>query len=195
MMRSWWFALAVVAAALGQRGWAKPPDLPAESPIECAAVDDEPAKTRLSIEFGIGPKGVTLKFGVGVVPPEPTPTIDAVCPSIVSAYVQSLLERMKTQPTDAASSASDRDKQARQLFEVAEFYRRTSHYASAKFYYQRSHQAAPTSRLGRLAIDRIGEMEDRLRAADESSERDPEALFQEMRERTVPLGLTQQATY
>ena len=101
---------------------------------------------RFSIELGITPKGVTLKFGAGLAMPETPAVIDAVCPIIVPAYVQTLLQRLK-------------------------------------------------SGLGRLALDRINELEDRLREAEESSAMDPEALFDMLRERTIPLGLVQQATY
>jgi hypothetical protein len=194
MMRSWWLTFALLATVMSMtlvpKTWAQATDKPGEAP----------KKGRFSIEFGITSKGLILKFGGGVATPEPAPAIDAMCPNIVPAYVQSLMSRVKGAFTEApgmsgAPKEVERDKQVTQLFEVGEIYRRTGHYASARVYYQRAHLAAPTSRLGRLAIERLGEIEDRLREAEESSEIDPQSLFFEMRERTIPLGLAQSPTY
>jgi len=186
MKRSWWLAFAVAATMLGLPG--------------PRGLAQEPAKGRFSIELGFTSKGLMLKIGGGLALPDTPTVIDTVCPTIVPAYVQMLVQRVKNAiapPVGMTGGLSDfdRDKQATQLFEVGEIYRRTGQYASARTYFSRVHQSAPTSRLGRLAIDRLGELDDRLREAEESSEIDPEALFDRMIERTIPLGLVRQETY
>jgi hypothetical protein len=156
-------------------------------------------KGRFSVEFGITSKGLQLKFSVQNGVPEPAPAIDAMCPNIVPAYVQGMWNRLKgafgTESTmQGASTDLERDKQVTQLFELGEICRRTGQFMSARTYYQRAHVAAPTSRLGRIAIERLGEMEDRLREAEESTTTNPDAL-NSLRDGTIPLGLARPVTY
>jgi len=151
MKWSWCATFAVLAMMLGlangPRIWAQQPPLPDENQTYRSEVGDELAPRRFSIELDINSKGVTLKLGAGLTAPEPTVVIDAVCPSIVPAYIQVLFERIRM------------------------------------------------SRLARLAFERFSGFEDRFGESEESSVMDPEVHFHEMRDRTIPLGLAQQATY
>jgi hypothetical protein len=86
MKRSWFWVLAggVLTFALANDAWAGSPG-------------DTPAKGRFSIELGITSKGLVLKVGVNAVTPDaPAPAIDAVCPNVMPAYVNSLLARMRS---------------------------------------------------------------------------------------------------
>jgi hypothetical protein len=84
-----------------------------------------------------------------------------------------------------ARPAVDFEKQIRQLFESADYYRRTGLYESARYLYQRVHLLAPTSRLGNLAIEHLQEIERRLREAGEEQEPDE----RDVRNGSIPLGL------
>ena len=83
------------------------------------------------------------------------------------------------------------DVQALRLFETAERLRRGSKYDQARTLYQQVHLLTPTTLHGRMAIVRLGEMEERLRDAAEEATDDPEELFRELRERSIPLGLVE----
>jgi hypothetical protein len=92
--------------------------------------------------------------------------------------------------------APDIEKQLRQIFESADQYRRTGLYESARYLYQRVHLLAPTSRLGRLAIEHLQEIESRLRSFGETEEQgnpdrrdEPEARQRDIRNGAMPLGL------
>jgi hypothetical protein len=187
MKRSWLLMIAGFALMLGLA-----------SEAQCQA---NPPKGRFSIELGFTSKGLLLKFGAGPAMPDMPATIDTICPNIVPAYLDSLVTRMRSAFTPAAGMQAalphlEREQQSAQLFEVGEIYRRTGQFSSARTYYQRVHQTAPTSRLGALAMERLAELEERLRdAGEESGNDEPEAHFQNIRERTIPLGLAQLPTY
>lgn len=90
----------------------------------------------------------------------------------------------------------DFEAQVRQLFESADRYRRKGLLEGARFFYQRVHLLAPTSRLGQLAIDRLQELESRERDdAEEQSNParpdEPEARNRDLRNGTIPLGLVE----
>jgi hypothetical protein len=201
MKKSWFILLAGLALSLGlgnsAPSWANAP----VEEFSCAETGDKPAKGRFSIELGITSKGLLLKIGTGPAMPEMPAAIDAICPNIVPAYLESLLARWRnafTPQTDmqAVQPCLERDKQAAHHFEIAEIYRRTGQLGSARTFYQRVHQLAPTSLLGGLAMERMTELDDRLRDAGEESEADQaDTLYQNMRERTIPLGLAQTPTY
>lgn len=83
------------------------------------------------------------------------------------------------------------DLQAQRLFETAERLRRGSKHDQARRLYQQVHLLTPTTLHGRMAIVRLGEMEERLRNAAEEATDDKEEMFRELRERSIPLGLVE----
>jgi hypothetical protein len=176
--------MSVLAA--GNRSLCKPPDLPSDNRIECPECQESPALGG----FGGGAR------------PEPAPAIDGVYPAVMPIYIEVLLRNMgqafglMRQPAPGAriDSTDVKTTESQRLFEIAEVYRRTGHLASARFFFQRVHLVEPTGRLGRLAMDRISEIESRLREAEESGA-DPESQFHDMRDRTMPLGLAMPETY
>lgn len=85
---------------------------------------------------------------------------------------------------------------AQQLFEIAERHRRTGDLDRARKLFQQVHLVAPTTLHGRVAIVRIIELEERMRDASEEQggqlpgrADDPEQVFRDMHERSIPLGL------
>jgi hypothetical protein len=190
-LAAWW------GLSAGASAGAKPAALPAHNQIECPDCGDEPAQGKFSIELDITSKGITLKVGAAATMPDPTPGIDTVLPTIMPAYLEVLLklvgESLFTQVSArVAMPEGDGARQARRLFEVAEMYRRGGDFDSARHYYQRVHVLAPISAIGRLAIERLGEVEERLRDAEESGhEESDEMVFQRIRRATVPLGLVE----
>jgi len=219
---SFWL-IALSGLTSGTAAWAKPADLPGNQQIECAEGDDPPAKRKFSIELDITSKGITLKVGAEPVQPAPAPQIDAVLPAFVDQWLQHAGDALmrpdrigsldylwskvpyvgapnvRTGPAASAvvgavdQQIAQRDNQSRAFFALAEVYRRTGHYVSARDFYQRVHLLAPTSRLGQMAIDRIQEMDERLRDAAEEQgipgRDEPEARNRDIRNGTLPLGL------
>jgi hypothetical protein len=182
---------ALTGVLAGNWLWAKPADLPSNPQIECS----EPDRTSE--------------------PSEP-PVIDAVLPAFVEQWLQhagdllSRPERMinmeavwKRLPSFSANANTETPRlvpanektaaeRTEQLYTIAEAYRVTGSYRTARFYYQRAHATAPASRFGRMAIERLQDLEERLRDAEES---DPVRPPQESPEEEdilkdyVPLGL------
>ena len=211
------FWLGMSSFLASAQAFAKPADLPSHTQIEC--VDgDEPMPRRFSIELDINARGITLKVGAGTEQPEPAPAIDALMPAFVEQWLQHmadalsrpdrsgnldyLLSRMPFVTGTPASPAKlgvtgqttevDKEQQVRRLYHVAELYRRTGRYESARHYYQRVHLVSPTSRLGQSAIERIQEIEERLRdAAEEQGRDDPEASNRDIRNGSMLLGLVE----
>jgi hypothetical protein len=114
-------------------------------------------------------------FPAAAVQPEPTPM---TAPPVVKG---------EAKPVDF-------EKQLRQLYDAADQYRRTGLHTAARYLYQRVHLLAPTSRLGRLAIEHLQEIESRLRDASEEQgnpdRRDePETWERDIRNGAIPLGL------
>jgi len=205
--------------ATGRPAWAKPADLPSNHQHECECGDDEKPR-KFSIELGINSKGIIFNIDVGKVEPEPTPVIDAFLPAFVEHWLQHAGDALMrpertwtmehllrlaqavgstpaTQMTGATGPAplTEKELQARQLFEMAEVYRRTGRHEAARQCYQRVHLAAPTSRWGRSAVERIQEMEERLRDAAEEqgipSRDHPEASNRDIRNGSILLGLVE----
>ena len=144
---------------------AKPADLPEDDKIHCPQGQEKGEHGGVTIDLDL------LSGGLAVEPPR----IDAVSPTIVQAWVeqwiQMLGEACLQQGRDGVRSTSDsKEAQARQEFEAAERDRRSGHFADARNRFQRVHLLAPTSRLGRLAIDRLTEIEQRIRDAGEEAE-------------------------
>ena len=132
-MKSQLFVAGVVVALVASlvaapQSMAKPGDLPAQNGIECSEGGDGPVKGKFSIELDFTAKGISLKFGAGLVKPTagPTTTIDTVMPAFfdqVLAHVgqscpraiEALHERCRAAHENGFSEAqiqdSDQDKQ------------------------------------------------------------------------------------
>lgn len=115
-------------------------------------------------------------------------------PHAASLLAQETLVRLPQVGDPEKAPLAEKEKQTRQLFEMADLCRRTGVYEAARFFYQRVHLLSPTTRLGRLAIDRLQEIEIRLR--DDAEEqgapgRDgaPESRLRDIRNGSMPLGL------
>ena len=104
-----------------------------------------------------------------------------------------VLKRRRRPPVVAGEKKPglELEKQLLQLFEAADQYRRTGLYESARYLYQRVHLLSPTSRLGRMAIEHLQELESRLRDSSEEQDRreEPDDWQRDVRNGTIPLGL------
>lgn len=190
-MKSQWLAVGVLmtltAGGVGApAAMAKPADLPSQNGIECPDGSDDPMFRQAE-----------------------TPTnIDTVSPVFVPAgleqlliYLNEALANARQQQANGPRNVSDRhpvearQADAQRLFEMAERQRRAGDLQQAYRLYQRVHLLAPTSPHGRTAIQRIGDIEERLRDATEEQgspdrpEPRPEEAFRDMQRRMVPLGL------
>ncbi|MBI2807758.1 MAG: hypothetical protein HYX68_22485 [Planctomycetes bacterium] len=223
MLKHWLTASVLLAALvigpLSVAG-AGPADLPPPEQIGCGG-PTEPAKGKFSIELGFTSKGFTFKVGVAAAKPDTTPAIDTVTPAFLEQWLSHLSDVL-AQPERAASlpaiagslpfvrhwasapapgdgkpaAKNAQDQKAQQLFNRAEDERRQGHYQAARVFYQRVHLLTPTTALGRLAIDRLTEIENGQQGGAEEQDAptiDPETLFQDIRGRTVPLGLVELA--
>ena len=196
MQRSWWSAVAlagVLVIAGETRAGSKPAGLPANQQIECPDCQ-EPGRGEVVVI-----SGGSLEVEPAKDEPKGAAVLDTVSPTLVPMYLELLLRQIGglLVPTQdalgrAVGGASEKAAaQARRFFDLAEFYRRNGHFDSARFYYQRVHSLQPTTLLGRLAIERLTEIEGRLREAEESGAEDPETVYRRMREQTMPLGLVE----
>jgi hypothetical protein len=220
MLKRWCVAGALLAAMFLNwpgRANATPAGLPPDDPIACGGA--APAKGKFSIELGVSSKGITLKFGVESAQPEATPTLDTVMPAFVEHWLSHMGDVL-THPgraadlqalagnfpfvrtwTGAETTSSTKpapkvaeDKRARRLFDLAETQRRLGNHDAARVFYQRVHVTSPTTPLGKLAIERLIELENGLPGGAEEQgvpPTNPESLFRNMRNRTVPLGLVE----
>jgi hypothetical protein len=93
------------------------------------------------------------------------------------------------------AAVDTREREARQLFKIAEDCRHRRDFDRARTCYQQVHRLAPTSRLGQMAMDRLQEIEQRMLDPLEESEpeviRDPEQTFRNIRRWSIPLGLVE----
>lgn len=190
--RNWVFGLwtsILLGPLCGGAVWAKPADLPVPSQPECV---DEPELGSLLITWDL----LTGRIGVAVKARAEQPAqIDAVTPT----FLPTLFEQLVTQAGNALAKPRQaptiEEKMAKQLFNDAEVCARKGQLEQARLLYQQTHLLAPTSKVGLKAIDRLQDIEERMRdASEESSEPplgplDPEALFRDIRNRTIPLGL------
>jgi hypothetical protein len=113
---------------------------------------------------------------------------------------QGMLKIKRMEPEGDNLSAAQRaarakNEQAQRLFEIAESHRRSNDYAMARKLYQQVHLLTPTTLHGRVAIMRLIEVEERMRESFEeqstSGHEDPEQVFRDMRDRSIPLGLVE----
>jgi hypothetical protein len=99
-------------------------------------------------------------------------------------------------PNAMERAARAKNVQAQRLFEIAERHRRSSNFDMARKLYQQVHLLTPTTLHGRVAIVRLIEIEERMRESSEEQSGpgrndDPEQVYREMRDRTIPLGLVE----
>jgi hypothetical protein len=193
LQRNWifgvWMSL-LLGSLCGGVAYAKPADLPVPSQPECIDGTDDPAQGSLSITLDLltGRIAVELKAK-----PEPSAAIDAVCPSLLPALFEHLVAQAGNALTRPAKTVEER--MAEQLFHDGEIFARRGQLEKARLLFQQAHLLAPTSKLGRQAIDRLQKIEERMRdSAEESTDPpavplDPEAMYRNLRDRTVPLGL------
>lgn len=192
----WTSVLLGLAFGAAGAAWAKPADLPIPSQPVCEDGKDGPTYhppapsypdlTELQEDTSDG--SIAAK-----VVTEAPPMIDAVSPAFLSALFDQLFVQIGNaiQPRPV----SPEEKAAQEAYRRAEECARTGQLEQARLLFQQTHLLAPLSKVGRQAIDRIQQIEERLRdAAEESTDPpstapDPEARFREMRDRTVPLGL------
>ena len=218
-----WLAL-IGGFTTGARAWAKPGDLPANNHVECPECGEPGTRkfslelkiTPKGVDVQVGFDNLQPESLPAIDPLFPAfveywlqHTSDALThPERVVNFEQlwkalpytralaNATDRQSGTPKTPAPvvKGADIEKQLRQLFEMADQYRRTGLHASARYLYQRVHLLAPTSRLGRLAIEHLQELESRLRdAAEEQGNPDrpeePDAWQRDIRNGTIPLGL------
>jgi hypothetical protein len=137
--------------------------------------------------------------------------LDAWCPQVLPLLThrlcQHFLASMRPGADDGAEDRerSQRDPQfaataekARGLYELALRCARQGNLAEARAHLREAHLANPTCRFGRLAIERLQELE--ALPPDEEPQSDEEMLqteraFRQMRATTTPLGLVLPRTY
>ena len=176
--------------ACSTTAWAKPADLPVPSKLECPDGADDPVQANFSIKLDLLSGQVTVDVNPPM--PEAHGAIDAVTPALLPALLEQLLKQTG-EVVLMRGVATGKDLEARRCFEQAERDRAARNLEAARRGYQQAHLLAPTSLLGRLAIIRLQEIEDRLRDATEESTEptpvDPRSMYRDMNDRTVPLGL------
>lgn len=179
--------------ACGPAVWAKPADLPADEKIQCPEGQEKSEHGGITIDFDVplGRVKLNVEFGTAPAP------IDAVCPSLLPAYVEQLLQQVgELFFLPMRSAVETPDKEARRLFDDAEKCRRSGDYEKARMEFQRVHLLTPTSPVGRSAIDRIIEIEERMRESTEGQDApspsgDEEESLRDLRERSEPLGMVE----
>jgi hypothetical protein len=203
-----------LTAAVGTAGFAKPPDLPLGLEVWCAeGVAAHPEGVRqdsglaISLRPAAAEPGPTLEPAVAI-------CVDAWCPVTLPFLVERMCERLlaimqvggeATATPELAASAEE----ARRYYELACRCAREGKLERARDCLRQAHLANPTCRFGRLAIERLLEME-AVGPAEEASEppaarpkaaprkkplSEPEREFQRMLERTQPLGLVGPDSY
>lgn len=93
---------------------------------------------------------------------------------------------------DARECEQDCDQQARRMFEMAERCRRDGKREQARTCYEEAHLLSPTSRHGRLAIQRLVELEAIDDASEEQEEPSAPAERPLLKLHALPLGLVEQ---
>jgi hypothetical protein len=182
---SMWMGFACSSTA-----WAKPADLPVPSKLECPDGADDPVQGNFSIKLDLLSGRVTVEVNQPMT--QSSGAIDTVGPALLPALFEQLLKQTG-EVVLMRGTAMGKDLEARRCFEQAERARAARNLEAARRGYQQAHLLAPTSLLGRLAIIRLQEIEDRIRDTTEESTDpaplDPRSMFRDMNGRTVPLGL------
>jgi hypothetical protein len=174
-----WRSAALLAAlcssAAGSVSLAKPPDLPIEQDITVPegrepagsgdlfdALREAVQKARIEIDL-------VLPGGDGPV------MLDMVVPTLLPQLLAEGLRRQMMEPApsiDELDPSSDQGEQARQMFEEGERCRRQGNATRARTCYEEAHLLSPTSRFGRLAIQRLDAL-DRVNDSAEEQEEPP----------------------
>jgi hypothetical protein len=99
MKRHLFASSAALALVLGLAGvsatWAKPADLPAQNQIECPDGSDDPVQPpRQSIEGDLNTLSNRDAVKVGDTKPMAPMNLDAVCPAVISAYLEQLVKHL-----------------------------------------------------------------------------------------------------
>ncbi len=228
MCKSWGSA-AVVAVWLGAAATsvsqAKPPDLPAANHVRCED-DDAPGTGQPRFEWDATTRQLRPAIEGQAAASIPI-CIDGWCPSVLPFILESICERLwPIVPTGVAvpTAMAPRDamtddvrrgdpefansaEEARHLYELAARFARAGKLIEARACLRKAHLANPTCRFGRLAMQRLQELET-IEPAEEASEPPPNAeppsgddmgsaeqIFQQMRQTTQPLGLVTGVTY
>jgi hypothetical protein len=236
------WSVAVLAALVGTSSGtvsvAKPPDLPAENDVQCQDGREEAAYGTFTLGWDVLSGNVWTKNE-----PKGQPSAEAVCVGVLCPNVPLLVQWLyqRAQTTAAARNPSTagvvRDavrlgpnfaataEQARQLYEISGRCVREGNLEQARACLRQAHLANPTCRFGRLAIERLQQLESndaeaceepgkpakpnaspRPRVTDEpplseEPQSDDEETSQaerslrQLRNTTVPLGLVPAKTY
>jgi hypothetical protein len=250
-MSKWIWSIALIGACLAATAppsAAKPPDLPADPEINCPEGREPSERGRFGTE--LEPRNGRSEVEVEVRSPAragaaPCLELDVLCPSLVPMLLERILQpgfETEAQDHRAAAATAVRDEtegqvahgaddgpvaptatavQVETMFEIAERCRRDGDMARARTCYQETHLLAPTSRFGRLAVERLRQLE--LEVAAESattqteSRREPyeelaepreepvnghdsegpdaESVYRRIRATTQPLGLVEPDSY
>ena len=92
---------------------------------------------------------------------DPPAMIDAVCPSVLPALLEQILAQAGNALAQPQQPATVQEKMAQRMFRDAEDCARRGHLEKARLLYQQVHLLAPTSNIGRKAIDRLQQVEER----------------------------------
>jgi hypothetical protein len=199
--------------------WPSSPAEAAKAALPVEARLFEPVQVRIkNMPLGQALRNLSHVSGVRIVPDEAalkSAKIDLDAPvsltlqnTSVHTALQQLLQPMKLSfkvenglvtivpPCEGNQALEARNADAQRIFEIGERCRRAGDYTEARNCYQQAHRMNPTSLHGRVAIMRIIELEERMReTAEEQSVpvpiTDPEQVFRDMRQRSVPLGLVE----
>ncbi len=138
-------------------------------------------------------------------------TLDVVMPALLPPL---LAVQMHGAETPAESEEAQRAEAARHVFQVGERCRSQGNLDMARTCYEEAHLLSPTSRPGRLAIQRLHELEQDRGGAEEQEEPPlpprrtptteepplqqrgpvkPEQMYEEMRRNSQPLGLVERS--
>jgi hypothetical protein len=191
-----WCTAAALAGLLstvsGTSSAAKPPDLPVDQGVTCPeGRESDPS----------APKRPALPGGREEMPV----VVDVVMPALLPRL---LAEVLQPRPAETAQPAN-RDEEARHIFRIGEQCQRQGDLDKARTCYEEAHLLSPTSRHGRLAMQRLHELEQgRGSGGGEEQEEpptrrtpttaepplqeppSPEQSYRQMLQRTQPLGLS-----
>jgi hypothetical protein len=193
--RLWGAALALGmgwTAASAPIGTAKPPDLPVHPQVTC-------------------PEGRVTDFtppaATPNVPSEPIPDlswVEAVVPGL-AVHTAQAVGFWPRGSVDSVPAKLDRQqiverfRQAQRIYLLGMQYQQQGAVSKARTCFQEAHLLSPDTRFGRMAMERLHELESRsaLTGAEEAEEqlkpaqsegRSSEQSYQEMLRRTIPLG-------
>jgi hypothetical protein len=227
-----WGLLALCFAAAPSFGYTKPPDLPNRSDVRCED-RDKPAPRQSAIETQqqsgeVAPVCIDV-WAQGMMPF----IVQRLCQQMFSITQPNSSESIQFPVRDASAEtvrrggviavvATDPEltttaEQARELYELASRFARQGNLDRARACLRQAHLANPTCRFGRLAIERLQELEAPATGEETSeptpprtdprpgSTREPnrngdnltesERVFKRIRQSTQPLGLVPGTTY